>query len=208
MSISSSTSRDFDIDWVGVKVTVSGSGGSVPVPDIAVTPTSYNFGARPVGSTVIQGFTVSNTGNDDLAIGSSTLTGPNTSQFQIVTGNSSFTLPPGASDQIEVAFAPTSGGLKSVTLSIPSNDPDEDPVLIPLTGTGTTGGGTATGPTFEEVQQGGAANSNTVTTATSLLGCCRNVYLAAISSKPYYAGQHRDWPGSALDATGGTVCRA
>ena len=66
-SASSSTSRDFDIDWVGVKVTVSGSGGSVPVPDIAVAPTSYNFGARPVGSTVIQGFTVSNTGNDDLS---------------------------------------------------------------------------------------------------------------------------------------------
>jgi hypothetical protein len=174
--VSSSTSRDFDLDWVGVKVTISGSGGTVPAPDIAVAPMSYNFGSRPVGSTVIQGFTVSNTGSDSLAVGASTLTGSDASAFDIVNGAGSFTLAPGGSDQIEVAFSPSTEGPKSVTLSIPSDDPDEDPVLIPLTGTGTTGGGSATGPTFQDLQQGGASSANNVTTTTSMVGVAGDLY--------------------------------
>ncbi len=185
-SVASSTSRDFDLDWVGAKVTVSGSGGSVVVPDIAVTPANHGYGTQSVGTSVTQSFTVSNSGTDDLVVGASTLTGPNTAAFAIVSGQAGFTIAPGASSRIDVSFGPSTEGPKSVTLTIPSNDPDEDPILIPLTGTGTIGGGGTTPPTLEEVQEGGSASSNVVTTATSLLGVTGHLYLAAVSSKPYY----------------------
>jgi hypothetical protein len=69
-------------------------------------------------------------------------------------------------------------------LSIPTNDADENPLLIPLSGTGSIG---STVPTFEEIHHGGSAGLATVTTATSLLGVPGHLYLAAVSSKSYRA---------------------
>ena len=76
----------------------------------------------------------------DLIIGTITLTG---TQYDMVDGCSNTTLPPGQSCTVSVVFKPTSTGLKSSTLSIPSNDPDasENPAKVALTGTGTSGGG-------------------------------------------------------------------
>ena len=83
-----------------------------------------------------QGFTVSNTGTGNLVVGASTLTGPDAGAFAFVSGQAGFTIAPGASSLIEVRFSPPTEGPKSATLTIPSNDPDENPILIPLTGTG------------------------------------------------------------------------
>ena len=66
-------------------------------------------------------------------------------------------------------------------MTIPSNDPDENPFLIPLTGVGTTL------PTFREMRQGGSGNASSVTTAASLTGVSGHLYLAAVSTTPYVA---------------------
>jgi hypothetical protein len=68
-------------------------------------------------------------------------------------------------------------GPKSATLTIPSDDPDESALVISLRGT--------TPPTFMEGQEGGSANTNSVTTLTSLDGVPGHLYLAAVSTKPY-----------------------
>ena len=49
---------------------------------------------------------------------------------------SQMTLAPTESCIVSVAFLPTSGGGKQAKLTIPSDDPDESPVNVSLTGTG------------------------------------------------------------------------
>ena len=169
-----------DQDEPIVDVALSGT-GTVLVPDIAVTPASHNYGTQGVGSSVTQSFTVSNTGTGDLIVGASTLTGPNASEFAFVSGQAGFTVAPGATSAIQVRFSPTTQAAKSAVLTIPSNDPDENPVVINLSGTG----GPATAPAFVDVQQGGSAALSTVSTATAVTGVTGHLYPAAVSAKTH-----------------------
>ena len=112
-------------------------------PDIAIYPTEGLYEYVDVGSTKDITFTVSNTGEADLIVESAddiSLTGPNADEFAFVSGKEPFTLSTGQEHNIVVQFAPTSEGPKEATLSIVSNDPDpaENPLLTPLSGTGTT----------------------------------------------------------------------
>jgi hypothetical protein len=169
-----------DDDESSVSIALSGT-GTILIPDIAVTPASHNYGTQPAGTGVIQSFTFSNTGDGDVVVGPLSLTGPNAGAFTIMTGQDGFTIAPGASQTVDVRFAPASEGVRNATLTIPSNDPDENPLLVPLSGVG----GPAAPPTFEEVQQGGAANSASVTTAGSVLGVPGHLYLAAVGTRPH-----------------------
>ena len=168
-----------DQDESILNVALSGT-GIILIPDINVTPTSHDYGTQSVGTSVTHAFTVSNTGNGDVVVGTSTLTGPDAGAFAFVSGKAGFTIAPGASNLIEVRFnAPTSGP-KSATLTIPSNDPDENPISIQLTGTG----GPITPPAFVEMRQGGSAGSVNVTTSANLTGVNGHLYLAAVSTRP------------------------
>ncbi len=173
-----------DPDENPVDVALTGTGVTL-VPDIAVTPTPYDYGAWTIGTGVTRGFTVSNTGTGSLVVGASTLTGGDAGAFAFVSGQAGFTIAPGGSHLIEVRFSPPTQGPKSAILTIPSDDPDENPLLIPLAGAGSVGG--ATPPTFVEVRQGGSASASSVTTATNLTGVTGHLYLAAVSTKPYRA---------------------
>ena len=84
-------------------------------------------------------FTLRNTGNRRLY-----LTG--NPDPVLLTGNSDFTvtaqpagsLGSGVSTSFTLRFAPATGGLKTATLAIPSDDPDESPYVIHLTGNALT----------------------------------------------------------------------
>jgi len=104
-------------------------------PDIAVSPTSHDFGSVNVGFTSSpKAFTVSNTGGV-LSIGSITLTGTDAAEFSIQNDEcSGRTSAPPATCTVDVVFSPTSEGAKSANLSIPSNDLDT-PLNVPLAGT-------------------------------------------------------------------------
>ena len=117
-------------------------------PDISIFPTSHNFGNIAVGSTKIQTFTVTNTGNADLIIGSLSITGTDAAEFSVQNDNcSGQTLAPQGTLTVEIKFSPISTGAKSATLNIPSNDPDENPLSVSLINTeaastgGKSGGG-------------------------------------------------------------------
>jgi hypothetical protein len=118
--------------WVGTTVNIAG------IPDISVSPTSKNFGDVTVGSSSpAQTFTVSNVGTADLVVGTIDITGANAGQFSKQNDNvSGQTIAPDGSATLEVVFSPTSTGAKSAALSIPSNDPDEATVAVPLSGNG------------------------------------------------------------------------
>ena len=125
-----------DPDTPTLNMQLSGTG--VGVPNISVTPTSYNFGNVNVGSSSApQTFTVSNTGTGDLIIGTISFAGTDASQFGKQSDNcSGQTLAPSSNCTVQAVFKPTSAGTKSANLSIPSNDPDTPTLNVSLSGTG------------------------------------------------------------------------
>jgi hypothetical protein len=167
-----------DPDENPFNVVLSGTGVQA---DIAVTPTSHDYGNQAVGTNVTKAFVVSNTGTGNLVVGQSTLSGTNANNFAFVSGQAGFTIAPGSTGSIEVRFSPSTNGAKTATLTIPSNDPDENPFLIPLNGFGITM------PTFQEMRQGGSGNASSVTTSAPMAAVAGHLYLAAVSTRPRVA---------------------
>ena len=130
-----------------VALTVTGPGGSdtetkvdyitVTEPDIAVDPTSYDFGDVQVTKTEQTTITVRNEGDAQLSISDFSITGANADQFSIVSGGDPVDLDPEGTHEVVVQFAPTSEGAKTGALTITSNDDDESPLDVALTGNGT-----------------------------------------------------------------------
>ncbi|MFQ5640305.1 MAG: choice-of-anchor D domain-containing protein, partial [bacterium] len=114
--------------------------GEPGVPDIAVKPDSLDFGDVDVGTELDLKIMVSNEGSADLEVSATDLTGADTDQWTVTKGAAPFTLAPGDSQEVTVCFNPTSAGAKNATLQILSNDPDENPFDVPLTGNGIDGG--------------------------------------------------------------------
>jgi len=126
------TSNDPDENPLDVPL----SGTGMTVPDISIDPTSRDFGDVNVGSSASQTFTISNDGNGDLQVSSTNLTGSNAGEFSITSGGGSFTLAPAATREIVVEFNPSNNGVKNAILRIASNDPDENPLDVALSGNG------------------------------------------------------------------------
>ncbi len=96
---------------------------------------SVSFGGIAPGTTADRTFTIRNVGIYDLTGLGITVTGANAADFTI-TASPSAPLTPAGATTFTVRFAPTAGGTKNATLSIASNDPDENPFDIALTGIG------------------------------------------------------------------------
>ncbi len=112
-------------------------------PDITATPTSVAFGPVVVGSLAKRDITLRNDGNANLVLGTLTVTGADASHFVLPVAKdlcSGQTLTPGLSCTVRVKFRPVSTGTKTAALRVPSNDPDENPLSIALTGSGSSGG--------------------------------------------------------------------
>ncbi|RMF56466.1 MAG: choice-of-anchor D domain-containing protein [Calditrichaeota bacterium] len=109
---------------------------SATIPDINVSPASVDFGNVGINTTVSQTVTITNSGLTDLMITGATLTGGNTSEFTISNAIIPQLLHPGESSSLDVSFTPTTTGVKTATLQLTSNDPNETPLFISLTGTG------------------------------------------------------------------------
>ncbi len=113
-------------------------GTAEPIPDISVSPTSYNYGNVEVLTTSpSQTFTVTNVGDTDLVLDTIGLTGADASEFYFQNDIcSAQIIAPSGNCTIAVTFSPTSEGAKSATLSIPSNDPDTPVLNVQLSGIG------------------------------------------------------------------------
>lgn len=124
-------------------------------PHISVNPTSVNFGSVTVGASSDQTVTVSNTGTDNLVLGSISVTGTYFSRQGGTCAANGQTLTPGASCTIIVRFSPGASGTFNGNLAIPSNDVN---VNVPLSGTGVTQGG----------------NADLIISSLQFLNCCDN----------------------------------
>lgn len=106
-------------------------------PNITVSPASANFGTVVIGGTSApQTFTVTNSGEADLAIGTVTLAGANAAEFTFAADTcTNATVTPQSTCTVTVTFSPTTSGTnKTATLVIPSNDPDTPALSLLLTG--------------------------------------------------------------------------
>ena len=111
---------------------LSGNGINSPA-DIAVDPTSLNFGTLyATQETDDLTFTVTNNGEIDLTVTSVTTTGDGFSDDF----DNGFTLAEGEEQVVTVTFAPEDAGSFEGTVTVASNDPDEDVVTVNLVGEG------------------------------------------------------------------------
>ncbi len=116
-------------------------------PDIAVNQpadrvlidgvSTVNFGSAPAGSTITRVFTIRNTGSADLTGFTITKSGPNAAEYS-VSGPSTSTLTANTGATFSVQLTADGPGMRSAVIHIASNDPDEMPFDIGLTGLGLT----------------------------------------------------------------------
>lgn len=133
-----------DPDTNPFEIQVSGTG--LAAPDITLQQpagNALNSGISVVtfgSATVIEGFTdrvftLRNDGTATLSGLNATFTGTGAADFQVLSPPPS-SLEPAASATFTVRFAPVVGGDRSSMLSLASNDPDENPYQVTLTGFG------------------------------------------------------------------------
>lgn len=105
------------------------------IPEIAASPSFLDFGAAEspaLGSGTVM---VVNRGVAAMEIGTVSVTGPDSPEFSIQTAGdtcSGQTIPPLSSCTVPVQFAASSVGAKSAFLSVPSDDPVQPLLDIPL----------------------------------------------------------------------------
>jgi len=115
-----------------------------PAPEITVTDSvspvddlQVLFGGVIIGYSSDQIVTIKNDGNVSLDIGNIAQADPIALPFSIINNNCSRqSIAPAATCTFTIRFSPTTTGSFSDTLDIPSNDSDENPVIITVSGTG------------------------------------------------------------------------
>lgn len=107
----------------------------VPGPDVAVSPPSLDFGARPAGCAAEpQSFEVKNEGDADLNVSEVKLMGDGKVAYTLTA--EPFTLAPGEARSFEVGFTPPTLTSFEAKARVISDDPDEGKVDVTLAGEG------------------------------------------------------------------------
>lgn len=112
--------------------------GVPPVPDICSSKNQILFGNVIVGQGLERIVTIANAGGADLQIGDVSIA-ETESPFSLIAEKdnlSAVTLSPGESATLSILFAPEEAGTYNASLIIPSNDPDQNPLSISLSGQG------------------------------------------------------------------------
>jgi subtilisin family serine protease len=95
-----------------------------------------DFGRVAVGSKANLTFTIKNTGIANLTGVTITKDGPNATDFTVTANPAALVGGPDGTTSFTVRFAPSAAGIRTAALHLASNDPDENPFDIDLTGIG------------------------------------------------------------------------
>jgi hypothetical protein len=115
-----------------------------PLPEIGVTQStlaindggSKDFGPATASRPAILTFVISNTGNSNLTGLGISIDGTDAAQFSLSSLPTAPVSGPAGSTTFTVAFTPAGVGTRSAAMHISSNDADENPYDIALSGTG------------------------------------------------------------------------
>jgi uncharacterized delta-60 repeat protein len=95
-----------------------------------------DWGTVNLGTILERTFTIRNIGNGDLTGLTVTIDGPNAADFGVIGKPVAPVSAPNGTTTLRVNFGPSAGGLRTATLHIASNDPDEGSFDINLSGNG------------------------------------------------------------------------
>ncbi len=106
-----------------------------PVPAKIFTSTnSIDFGTLTIGNYSTRSFSVRNIGESILDIASLKISGPQASDFSIISYSGQQTISPNDSIIIQLKFLPLNAGVRSSVLTLTSNDPNNPTTNIALGG--------------------------------------------------------------------------
>ena len=122
------------------------SGTGTTAPEIAIEQSdgttlasgssTVSFGSANLGTTgTTQTLTIRNSGTAELTNLALTIDGSHSGDF-LANGLSGSTLAPGATTTFQVTFKPSAAGARNAAIHVTSNDADENPYNISLTGNG------------------------------------------------------------------------
>lgn len=126
--------RSNDIDAPEVRVPVTGTGVAAPLPDIAITPLTLDFGDIGVGSSSTEYLLLRNEGDAALTLGAVEQVG--SGAFSLETDPSHGVVGPRSEVPVILRYTPFGPDGDSGTLTFPSDDPDEPTVQVVLLGNG------------------------------------------------------------------------
>lgn len=142
---------NFNIQGTGTspEIRITGDGRDIASGSTATFIVDLtDFGTVDVTSgSVVHTFVIENTGNGELALTGTppvTVNGASAADFT-VTAQAASSLAGGASTSFQVTFNPSGAGLRTATVSIASNDLDENPYTFTILGNGSTAGMAVTG---------------------------------------------------------------
>lgn len=164
--------------------------GVAPIPNIAVDPTSLNFGQVLLGATSNKDIKITNTGNTTLTV-SNVESSNNKYTFN---GGTSYTIAAGGEKTVTVTFNPTVVGTENGNLTITSDDPDTPASTVTLTGEGFQ-----TNPNIVVTPSSLAFGNVTVNTSSNLSLKIKNTGDANLSISNVVSGN------SVYTFTGGTT---
>jgi len=124
-----------EMDLTGKSSTPISSGDTSPS-----TTDGTDFGNTNIGTPVTQTFTITNSGTAALALTGSPLvviSGTNAADFT-VTATPTSPVAAGATTTFTIQFSPSAAGLRTASVSIASNDANENPYTFSIQGTGVT----------------------------------------------------------------------
>jgi hypothetical protein len=126
--------------------TVQGYGSAIPEPDIHVRQGATNLydgsgllvfvGVQEGFSGTPVTFTIENNGTLDLTANSAYLSSGDVSDFYLEDSYLPIVLGPASSVSFTITFSPGTAGLKSATVTIDNDDPDENPYTFTIEGFG------------------------------------------------------------------------
>ncbi|MBK1814274.1 choice-of-anchor D domain-containing protein [Luteolibacter yonseiensis] len=130
-----------DSDEDSFEINLSGTGQAAEIVVLGRGASNIaDAGSQAFSQTMVGGFdkitfTIQNSGNLDLTGLTVTKDGANPGDF-VIASNPTAPVAASAVTTFDVLFQPTAAGARTATLHIASNDPDENPFDITLTGTG------------------------------------------------------------------------
>jgi trimeric autotransporter adhesin len=139
---SDETPYDFAVSGVGSDTEIDIQGNATSIADGDITPSTSdntNFGSAEITlGSVVNTFTIYNTGTSSLTLTSATIGGTSASSFSFAGLTFPTTVVPGSSVTFTITFNPSTTGTKNATISIANNDTNENPYDFSIQGTGTS----------------------------------------------------------------------